>query len=103
VAGYKVLIDDNYNFMDESERIQHGVFATADEAIAACKLIVDCQKPMLQLGFTVTALYDQYKGFGDDPFCAGRSERRTGGLLSLGICQGTMPSAGGENAARISA
>jgi hypothetical protein len=69
VAGYKVLIDDNYHFMDESERIQHGVFATADEAIAACKRIVDeCLKPMLQPGMTATALCDQYKGFGDDPF-----------------------------------
>jgi hypothetical protein len=66
VAGYKVLIDDNFHFMDESERIQHGVFATADEAIAACKLIVDeCLKPMLQPGMTATALYVQYKGFGD--------------------------------------
>jgi hypothetical protein len=69
VAGYKVLIDDNYHFMDESERIQHGVFATADEAIAACKRIVDeCLKPMLQPGMTAMALYEQYKGFGDDPF-----------------------------------
>jgi hypothetical protein len=69
VAGYKVLIDDNFHFMDEDERIQHGVFATADEAIAACKLIVDeCLKPMLQPGMAATALYEQYKGFGDDPF-----------------------------------
>jgi hypothetical protein len=69
VAGYKVLIDDNYHFSNEDERIQHGVFATADEAIAACKLIVDeCLKPMLRPGMTATALYDVYKGFGDDPF-----------------------------------
>jgi hypothetical protein len=68
VAGYKVLIDDNYHFMDESERIQHGVFDTADEAIAACKLIVDeCLEP-IQPGITAAALYEQYKGFGDDPF-----------------------------------
>jgi hypothetical protein len=69
VAAYKVLIDDNYHFMDETERVTHGVFDTADEAIAACKRIVDeCLKPMLQPGMTATALYDQYKGFGDDPF-----------------------------------
>jgi hypothetical protein len=69
MSGYKVLIDDNYHFMDESERIQHGVFATAEEAITACKHIVDeCLKPMLQPGMTATALYEQYKGFGDDPF-----------------------------------
>ena len=67
VAGYKVLIDDNYHFTDESERIQHGVFDTADEAIAACKLIVDeCLDE--QPGMSATALYEQYQGFGDDPF-----------------------------------
>jgi hypothetical protein len=45
------------------------VFATADEAIAACKLIVDeCLKPMLTPGMTAAALYEQYTGFGDDPF-----------------------------------
>lgn len=81
-------IDDNFHFMDESERIQHGVFATAEEAIAACKLIVDERlEPMLQPGIAATALYDQYKVFGDDPFIAGRSNRRTGELLCLGICR----------------
>ena len=68
VAGYKVLIDDNYHFMNEDECITHGMFATADEAITACKLIVDeCLEPMLQPGMPATALYDQYRGFGDDP------------------------------------
>lgn len=69
MAGYKVLIDDNFHFTDESERITHGMFATADEAIAACKLIVDeCLEPMMQPGMTAAALYEQYKHFGDDPF-----------------------------------
>jgi hypothetical protein len=69
VAGYKVLIDDNFHYMDESERVEHGVFDTADEAVAACKRIVDeCLEPMLQRGITAAALYEQYEGFGDDPF-----------------------------------
>jgi hypothetical protein len=69
VAGYKVLIDDNFHYMDENERIEHGVFATADEAVAACKQIVDeCLEPMVQPGMTATALYEQYVNFGDDPF-----------------------------------
>jgi hypothetical protein len=66
VAGYKVLIDD---FMNEDHRETGGVFETADEAVAACKRIVDeCLKPMMQPGMTATALYEQYEGFGDDPF-----------------------------------
>ena len=41
----------------------------ADEAIAACKRIVDeCLEAMLLPGMTATALYEQYEGFGDDPF-----------------------------------
>jgi hypothetical protein len=56
-------------YMDESERVTHGVFDTADEAIAACKQIVDeCLEPMLGPGMTARALYEQYMGFGDDPF-----------------------------------
>ena len=69
VAGYKVLIDDNFHFMNEEYRGTGGEFATAAEAIAECKEIVDeCLKPMLQPGMTPAALYEQYEGFGDDPF-----------------------------------
>ena len=39
--GYQVLIDDNFHYQDESERVKHGVFATAEEALAACRAIVD--------------------------------------------------------------
>ena len=38
---YRVLVNDNAHYMDESEQDDHGVFANADEAIAACKEIVD--------------------------------------------------------------
>ena len=41
MPSYKVLINDNAHYMDESERADHGVFANADEAVAACKKIVD--------------------------------------------------------------
>jgi hypothetical protein len=63
------LIDDNFQYQDESERVTHGVFATADEALAACRSIVDeflvdAFKP----GMSATDLYDCYTSFGDDPF-----------------------------------
>jgi len=41
MPNYRVLINDNAHYMDESERADHGIFANADEAIAACKNIVD--------------------------------------------------------------
>jgi hypothetical protein len=69
VSRYKVLIDDNFHYMNEEYRDTAGVFETAAEAIAECKEIVDdCLKPMLQPGMTAAALYEQYEGFGDDPF-----------------------------------
>lgn len=69
MARYKVLIDDNFHFMNEEHRVTSGVFGAADEAIAACKRIVDeCLEAMLLPGMTATALYEQYEGFGDDPF-----------------------------------
>src|ERR1700733_4520471 len=69
VTGYRVVIDDNFRYMDESERVKHGVFGTADEAIAACKQIVDeCLEPMMEPGMTAKAFYEQYEDFGDEPF-----------------------------------
>ncbi|ANW00114.1 hypothetical protein LMTR13_07855 [Bradyrhizobium icense] len=64
----KVLIDDNFHYQDENERVTHGQFETAEEAIAACRSIVDdflagAFKP----GMSATALYDLYRSFGDDP------------------------------------
>jgi hypothetical protein len=69
VAGFKVLIDDNYHFTDESERITHGTFDTAAQAVAACQAIVDeFLIGALKPGMTVAALYEVYTNFGDDPF-----------------------------------
>src|SRR5262249_23762507 len=33
MPAYKVLIDDNFHYMDESERVEHGVFTSRAEAI----------------------------------------------------------------------
>jgi hypothetical protein len=67
--GYQVLIDDNFHYQDESERVQHGMFATADEALVACRSIVDdfldgAFKP----GMSAESLYGLYTSFGEDPF-----------------------------------
>ena len=69
---YKVLVDDNFHYMDESERYEHGEFETYDEAVSACKKIVDMflehtleskDKPIKagELNFL-------YMAFGEDPF-----------------------------------
>ena len=69
MSRYKVMVDDNFHYMDEDERRQHGIFPTAEQAITACKEIVDADlihfyKP----GMTAAALYSLYTSFGDDPF-----------------------------------
>ena len=66
---YKVMIDDNFHFMDESERYMAGAFATAEEAIEACKRIVERSlEESYKPGMTAEELYDSYTSFGEDPF-----------------------------------
>jgi hypothetical protein len=67
--AYKVFIDDNFHYQDESERVTHGQFETAEQAIAACQTIVDdFLASAFEPGISAAALYDLYKSFGDDPF-----------------------------------
>jgi hypothetical protein len=66
---FKVLVDDNFHHMDESERYELGQFPTFAEALAASRGIVDKYliaefKP----GMTSQALYASYTAFGGDPF-----------------------------------
>jgi hypothetical protein len=69
MAPYKVLTNDNAHYMDESERSENGIFASADEAVAACKKIVDDDlDSMWRPGTTAAALYRLYVSFGPDPF-----------------------------------
>ena len=69
---YSVLVDDNFHFMDESERWQLGEFDTGEEAVAACKRMVDaCLEGHYEPGMTAEALETRYKMFGDDPWIEG--------------------------------
>ena len=69
MPNYRVLINDNAHYMDESERADHGIFANADEAIAACNNIVDDElHTMWKPGTTAKELYKLYVAFGPDPF-----------------------------------
>jgi hypothetical protein len=63
------MVDDNFHYMDESERWELGVFSTAEEALEACRRLVD--RSLLESykdGATADELFDDYKSFGDDPF-----------------------------------
>lgn len=72
---YTVYVDDNFHFMDESERYKLGEFDTYDAAIAACKKIVDeFFEPTKDDKLTFKELWDGYTGFGEDPFITPEDE-----------------------------
>ena len=68
-TNYEVLVDDNYTAGDPKERYSHGHFDTCEEAMAACKKIVEeCLIGSYKAGMNEDKLYDTYLDFGDNPF-----------------------------------
>ena len=68
-AHYKVMVDDNFHYMDEDERWELGTFATAEGALAACRKLIDAWLAHnYKLGMTAYELYEHYTSFGDEPF-----------------------------------
>ena len=66
---YRVLVDDNFNYMDSDARWTAGEFDTADAAIAKCRQMVDANlASMHEPGMAADELFASYTGFGDDPF-----------------------------------
>ena len=63
---YTVYVDDNFHYMDESERYKLGDFPDCASAIAACKQIVD--EFLLAAACPAEELLTQYKTFGEDPW-----------------------------------
>ena len=67
--AYRLLVDDNYHYMDESERYTAGEFSTLDAAIEAAKKIVDeYLLSAYKKGMTAQELCASYASFGEDPF-----------------------------------
>lgn len=66
---FRVLVDDNSHFMDDDERWTLGVYDTAEEALAACRRLVDASLAEgFEPGMSADALFGHYKAYGDDPF-----------------------------------
>ena len=69
---YKVMVDQNSHYLDESERYSAGEFWRIDGAIEAAKKIVDRSLAELSAeGRTSDEIFEQYCLFGDDPFIVG--------------------------------
>ena len=75
--AFRVVVDDNFHYMDEGERYTLGSFPTAQEAIEAARRIVDdylvsAHRP----GMTAKELFESYTSFGEDPFIVGEGSGR---------------------------
>ncbi|MBW2109410.1 MAG: hypothetical protein JRI36_12215 [Deltaproteobacteria bacterium] len=66
---YVVYVDDNFHYEDESERYKLGEFDSCDEAINACKKIVNEYFQKLERGkSSFDELWGGYMLYGEDPF-----------------------------------
>ncbi len=69
---YRVMVDDNYHYMDESERTTRGEFQTLEAAIAVCKKIVnESLESFYKPGMKSAELMSAYTQFGEDPWVMG--------------------------------
>ncbi len=69
---YRIMIDDNFHYMEEDEHIDGPDYESCEEAIDECKRIVDKSLRWERLQSKdpndADELYDRYTDFGDDPF-----------------------------------
>lgn len=101
MPGYKVMVDDNFHYQKEDDRWEQGVYETVQEAVAACRGIVDTSlEEGYRPGISAKELYDHYVNFGDDPFIVvldSADERAEFSAWSYAkercrvICQGRSP------------
>lgn len=69
---FKVIVDDNYHYMDKSERYTVGSYATLEEAIEKCKEItVESLEHFYEEGIAPKDLSAQWAMFGEDPYIFG--------------------------------
>ena len=66
---YTVCVDDNYHYMDESERRTVGSYNSLEEALEKCKAItIRSLEDLYENGVTPEKLSAQWSMFGEDPF-----------------------------------
>lgn len=69
---YKVYIDDNYHYTDQSKRSAVGSYHSLEEAVEKCKEItIESLGHLFEEGITPENLSAQWSLFGDDPFIVG--------------------------------
>jgi hypothetical protein len=67
---WTVYVDDNFHYMDQSDRYVLGSFESYDQAVTACRQIVDRCIASISAK-TADELFKSYASFGDDPWIDG--------------------------------
>jgi len=70
---YTVMIRENSHFMDDEGEYKHGDFNSCEEAVAACKKIVD--EYLEEYGGTAKDLWKAYTMYGYDPYIISDDEK----------------------------
>lgn len=71
---FTVWVDDNFAYMDETERYALGSFDTLEQAVRHCQARVDgFLVSHYQPGMSAAELYAAYTSFGEDPFILPRT------------------------------
>lgn len=68
---YKVFVDDNFHYMDESDRYLLGEYDSMEEALEACRNAVDdfLKHALSNQSFEdADSLFAHFRTFGEDPF-----------------------------------
>ena len=66
---YTVYIDDNFHYMDESERLTLGEYPTYEKALSAATRVVERSlADLFERGMKGEELMSSYCMFGEDPF-----------------------------------
>jgi hypothetical protein len=65
---YVVYVDDNFHYMDESERYKLGEFDDCQSAMVACRKIVDEFLNTCDPKIGADEMFEAYTGFGEDPW-----------------------------------
>ena len=71
IKKFKIFVDDNFHYTNEDERYLFGEYDNLDDAIEACKKIVDESISDLMKDCNLSELLEKYQSFGDDPFVYG--------------------------------
>ena len=72
---YKVIVDENFHFMDEDESCTAAEYTSAEEAGVHCKKIIDDYLDRVhKSGMSANDLWRSWSGFGESPRISGPAE-----------------------------